>query len=163
MFTHKSLLESCKNLELDPEKRGTNFWTQSWPANAFEQPIDLLIIDFPKEEKDEVLAIGMLINNLHSQIESFGAGDYKHDEKIKKFLSIAEEAQQFWFDKGLKKIMTGERKFILCNGIVYEIDPDSRKRMDEFNERAERGRRMSPIERDKWDQSRNPKFSPKLR
>ncbi len=147
MFTYNSLVEACKNLDLNPEIKGTNIYViKGRPCEAFEKPFDLHTIKFPQKELTEVESIGTLIFNLASQkkFPSFydlgsaaGKEESRRDNAIEKFLPAAIEAQQFWLKKGLKICKCKEKEFILDYGTIYEVDPSFQEGMNKMNKRME--------------------------
>jgi len=153
MFTHNSLIEACRNLGLDPEKKGGNSMMNGHPCNTFPKPFDLKGINFPEKELFEVVEIGKIIWNLSSQINCFhyydatqqGREDSLRDKSVQKLMPILEDSQNYWLKMGLEKCKS-TKNLVTHNGDIFEVDPEYQKSMNKFNEEMEKiiedGRRM---------------------
>lgn len=141
MFRYETLVEACKNLGVDPLKRGKNIFADS-PAiiSPYKRPFDLHGINFPPDILEEVLGIGRLINNLYSQkntVSIFSAQkaykNYKAQNQIKTALSILELSQEFWFKRGLEKTSFKETEFTICCGLIFREDFDKKEIAEELH------------------------------
>lgn len=143
MFNYNHLLDACKNLDIDPTVKGSgNLSLEARPVDVFDQPVNLVELGFPDNEREQVEEIGIMVYNLTSQmkfpeffncITDEGKQELELHNKAKKFLPTVQEAQTFWFQKGLQACKADENDFDLhYNGKVYKVNHAAQKRMSEF-------------------------------
>ncbi len=139
MFTYKEIEKSCKRLGIDTEKRGKNPFTSAKTIYAKDKSANLKELGFPEKEKSQIEKIGQIINNLSSQLmfprffdltNEKGKLEKEMDEKISKFLPTACHSQKEWLQTGAKKASLDVSDFSLNYGIVYELDKEKIKSMD---------------------------------
>ncbi len=153
MFKYSELLEACKRSEVDPFLKGCNLEAKTILAGC--KYFDLSQISFPKEELGQVLSIGLMVENLISQVQPNTFSVVGKNEKIKKMLKTAMESQEFWFKKGLELSAT-DKILILHNGNVLEKDPKHDELMEEFNSGLQKiVEDASSKEKASWASSRN--------
>jgi len=153
MFTYKSLLEACVNLDIDPTLRGDNILATARPIEVYDEPFDLTEIGFPEEELSEVLNIGILINNLISQTSNHhnlttetGKKKYHTQRNIDKILPTLFTSQPYWLKRGLKKIKQPEGlKLYLCYGNVFQVDHSAVKSIRDLNQALHKANREADI------------------
>jgi hypothetical protein len=151
MIKHIALEDACHELGLYWRKSGSNILAEAIPIGCFAEVYDLRKIYFPKSELNEVERIGIVINNLYSQMKfpaiydgttKTGRETIERDRKIEKLLPIIIETQKYWFEKGLQKAKPKGKEFIICYGRIFQINPQHYKDMEAINKRLAEDRRI---------------------
>ena len=155
MFTYNHIREACISAGIDPDKRGEELggnilWPPHLKGNQSSTPPYTRVSEvkfpdipgFPETEKEQVEGIGNIISNLVSQEKYFKQFSFPEDEEIYqldksigKMLKTANEAQEFWFEKGIEQCtLKKDQRFKLYYGKVGEIDPEWERRQQKFNQ-----------------------------
>lgn len=141
MIDYKSLVKTCKNLKLDPDKFGDNPFVDGHPLGAYKEPFSFETIKFPQKQLVQVLMIGQIIYNLVSQSNYYhhynlttkeGKKELLRDNAIKEIIPILTLSLDFWLNSGLQKCKV-QKELISYNGIFFEVDPIQTEKMDEMN------------------------------
>lgn len=142
MICYISFKKACKELGLNPNIFGYNLLVGGHPMECFKDPFDFSTINLSEKNLKQVLMIGQIIYNLKSQVKSDhmynlttkkGKDDLRRDGEIKKILPILQESVAFWLETGLKKCKS-DKKLMICDGRVFEVDPKQTEKMEKMNE-----------------------------
>lgn len=140
--TYGILKRTCRRLKLNPDIFGLYPFTDSVPISCFKSDFNFDDIpNFPISNLEQVLLIGQIIRNLISQKVHKGIWvvsckkDMKDLEKnriIDEIVILWTPIMKEWLDVGLKKVKS-DKKLMICNGQVYEVNPIEVQKMQNFN------------------------------
>ena len=152
MFTYDDALTYCKDMGVDPHKRGDNMYAGEHGSTTKDTPLtaqDMISnLKFPESTAQEIESIGNLINNLVSQKKTTIAGikEMKYQTSLKDALRFLVPAFEIVWERECKKQKIKSSRFEVRHGKIYEYDPVEVKRVRKvIKEATEKDRYLSTL------------------